>query len=275
VADPGRRRITEYLTKAMREAKTRTSWTDQDPAYEDAVCGLARAILADEQLSGQIAAFVARIEPDARANALGAKLVQLTMPGVPDLYQGAELASLTLVDPDNRRPVDFARRRAMLAILDDPQADNPALAGSERAAGDEAATLLDWQKLLVTVRTLRLRREHPDWFARADDPVTAYDALAARGPAADHAVAFARGGHAVTVVTRLPATLRDRGGWSDTTLDLPHPSVPLHAAQPPGDPGTADEPAWRDVLTGTVHIGGRLPLAQLTERLPVALLIPA
>jgi (1->4)-alpha-D-glucan 1-alpha-D-glucosylmutase len=268
-------RITEYLTKAMREAKTRTSWTDQDPAYEAAVCGLARAVLADEQLSGQIAAFVARIEPDARANALGAKLVQLTMPGVPDLYQGAELSCLVLVDPDNRRPVDFARRRAMLAVLDDPQADNPALAGSERAAGDEAATLLDWQKLLVTSRTLRLRREHPAWFAGADDPVLAYDALAARGPAADHVVAFARGGRAVTVATRLPATLRDRGGWADTTLDLPHPSVPLHATGRPGGPGAPDEPAWRDVLTGAVHMGGRLPLAQLTERLPVALLVPA
>jgi malto-oligosyltrehalose synthase len=278
-------RITGYLTKAMREAKTRTSWTDPDPAYEDAVCGLATAVLADERLSGQIAAFAARIEPDARANALGAKLVQLTMPGVPDLYQGAELGWLALVDPDNRRPVDYARRRAMLAILDDPQADNPALAGSEYAAGDEAATLLDWQKLLVTSRALRLRRDHPDWFARSDDPVTAYDALAARGPAADHVVAFARGGRAVTVVTRLPAGLRHRGGWADTTLDLPHPSRPLHAPPAPADSlrsaralhpsGPPDEPAWRDVLTGAIHIGARLPLAQLTERLPVALLIPA
>jgi (1->4)-alpha-D-glucan 1-alpha-D-glucosylmutase len=265
-ADAGR--ITQYLTKAMREAKTATSWTEPDAAYEDAVCDLARAVIADDRLSGQVAAFAARIEPDARSNALGAKLVQLTMPGVPDVYQGAELSWLALVDPDNRRPVDFGRRRAMLATLDDPAADNPALAGpglgsTALAAGDGDATLLDWQKLLVTSRTLRLRRDHPAWFAGASDPLAAYDPLAAHGPAADHAVAFVRGRHAVTVATRLPATLRLRGGWADTTLLLTHPS------------DAPDEPAWRDVLTGTVHLGSRLPLAQLTERLPVALLIPA
>jgi (1->4)-alpha-D-glucan 1-alpha-D-glucosylmutase len=108
-----------------------------------------------------------------------------------------------------------------------------------------------------------VRRDHPAWFAAASDPLAAYDPLAARGPAADHAVAFVRGRHAVTVATRLPATLRDRGGWADTTLLLTHPS------------DAPDEPAWRDVLTGTVHLGARLPLAQLTELLPVALLIPA
>jgi (1->4)-alpha-D-glucan 1-alpha-D-glucosylmutase len=265
-ADPGR--IAEYLTKAMREAKTATSWTEPDAAYEDAVTGLARAAIADARLSGLLAAFAARIEPDARSNALGAKLVQLTMPGVPDVYQGSELGLLALVDPDNRRPVDFARRQAMLATLDDAGADNPALAGpgldsTGLAAGDGDATLLDWQKLLVTSRALRLRRDHPAWFAAAADPLAAYDPLAAHGPAADHAVAFVRGRHAVTVATRLPAALRHRGGWSDTTLLLTHPS------------DAPDEPAWRDVLTGTVHLGARLPLAQLTERLPVALLVPA
>jgi (1->4)-alpha-D-glucan 1-alpha-D-glucosylmutase len=265
-ADPDR--IAEYLTKAMREAKTATSWTEPDAAYEDAVTGLARAAIADARLSGLLAAFAARIEPDARSNALGAKLVQLTMPGVPDVYQGSELGLLALVDPDNRRPVDFARRQAMLATLDDPGADNPALAGpgldsTGLAAGDGDATLLDWQKLLVTSRALRLRRDHPAWFAAAADPLAAYDPLAAHGPAADHAVAFVRGRHTVTVATRLPAALRHRGGWSDTTLLLTHPS------------DAPDEPAWRDVLTGTVHLGARLPLAQLTERLPVALLVPA
>ena len=272
------RRVTEYLTKAMREAKTATSWSDPDVAYEDAVRDLARAVIADARLSGQIAAFTARIEPDARSNSLGAKLVQLTMPGVPDVFQGSELSWLPLVDPDNRRPVDFARRRAMLATLDDPQAGNPALAGPVLdspatdspvrsspgpAAGDGDATLLDWQKLLVTSRALRLRRDHPAWFGAADDPVAAYDPLAAHGPAADHAIAFIRGRHAVTVATRLPATLRHRGGWADTSLLLSHPS------------GAPDEPAWRDVLTDTVHRGSRLALAQLTERLPVALLVPA
>ena len=101
----------------------------------------------------------------------------------------------------------------------------------------------------MTSRALWLRRDHPDWFAGS------YTPLAAEGPAAEHAVAFLRGGHAVTVVTRLPAGLRRRGGWADTALPLPE----LH---------------WRDVLTGVRHAGLRPPLDELTRRLPVALLIP-
>jgi (1->4)-alpha-D-glucan 1-alpha-D-glucosylmutase len=231
-------RLTEYLYKAMREAKTRTSWTDQDTDYEESVTGLARAVLADQGLAGSIADFVARIEPDARVNSLGAKLVQLTMTGVPDLYQGCELASYSLVDPDNRRPVDFARRMDLLATLD----------GARPPAG------LDGDKLLVTSRALRLRRDRPGWFAGP------YEPLAASGPAAEHVLAFARGA-AVTVATRLPAGLRRRGGWSGTTLDRPSP------------PSGTD--AWRDVLTGAVHSGLPLSLAQLTARFPVALLVPA
>ncbi len=236
-------RLTEYLYKAMREAKTRTSWTDQDTAYEDAVAGLARAVLADAGLAGSIAGFVARIEPDARVNSLGAKLVQLTMTGVPDLYQGCELGSFSLVDPDNRRPVDFARRASLLAALDDASSLGSGQAG------------LDADKLLITSRALRLRRDHPDWFAGT------YEPLAASGPAAGHVLAFARGGAAVTVATRRPVGLRDRGGWAGTVL--PMPVVPAGSA------------GCRDVLTGTVHPGPRLSLEQLTRQLPVALLIPA
>ena len=236
-------RLTEYLYKAMREAKTRTSWTDQDTAYEDAVAGLARAVLADAGLAGSIAGFVARIEPDARVNSLGAKLVQLTMTGVPDLYQGCELGSFSLVDPDNRRPVDFARRASLLAALDDASSLGSGQAG------------LDADKLLITSRALRLRRDHPDWFAGT------YEPLAASGPAAGHVLAFARCGAAVTVATRRPVGLRDRGGWAGTVL--PMPVVPAGSA------------GWRDVLTGTVHPGPRLSLEQLTRQLPVALLIPA
>jgi (1->4)-alpha-D-glucan 1-alpha-D-glucosylmutase len=230
----GSERLAGYLDKAMHEAKTRTSWTVRRPGYESAVLGLAEAVLADPELTTAVASFVARIAPDARVNTLGAKLVQLTMPGVPDVYQGCELTGLSLVDPDNRRPVDYQRRRRLLAAL---------------AEGPDQAVGLDAEKLLVTSRALWLRRDHSDWFAGG------YLPLAAEGPAADHVVAFARGNHAVTVVTRLPAGLRRRGGWADTTLPLPE----LH---------------WRDVLTGVRHAGLRPPLDELTRRLPVALLIP-
>jgi (1->4)-alpha-D-glucan 1-alpha-D-glucosylmutase len=233
----GPERLDEYLGKAMHEAKTRTSWTLRRPGYESAVLGLAGAVLGDPELTAAIAGFVARIAPDARVNTLGAKLVQLTMPGVADVYQGCELTGLSLVDPDNRRPVDYQRRQRLLAALD-ANPDQAAFGGG-----------LDAEKLLVTSRALRLRRDRPDWFSGG------YTPLAAEGPAAGHAFAFLRGGHAVTVVTRLPAGLRRRGGWADTALPLPE----LH---------------WRDVFTGIRHAGLRPPLGELTRLLPVALLIP-
>ena len=222
-------RLAGYLRKAMREAKTATSWTDPDEDYEAAVLGLADRVLADGELSRAIAGFVTGLAADARVNSLGMKLVQLTMPGVADVYQGCELAGLSLVDPDNRRPVDFGRRRQLLAAL---------------GAGAAAAGL-DAEKLLVTSAALRLRRQHPDWFTGD------YQPLAAEGPAAGHAVAFARGGQAVTVATRLPAGLRGRGGWDGTVLTLPS------QRSAGGSGGSPSGLAWRDLLTGAVHPGPR------------------
>ncbi|GLY89209.1 malto-oligosyltrehalose synthase [Actinoallomurus iriomotensis] len=225
-------RLKEYLTKAMREAKTRTSWVNGDAAYEEAVLAHVDAVLADPELADDIEGFVALLAPYARANSLAQKLVQLTMPGVPDVYQGCELAGLSLVDPDNRRPVDYVRRRELLADLD---------------AGTVPADL-GGEKLLVTSRALRLRDEHPEWFSGG------YEPLAADGPAAEHALAFRRGG-VTTVVTRLPAGLDARGGWDDTHLPLS------------GGP-------WRDLLTGQSYVSP-VPLTGLLGMLPVALLIEA
>ncbi len=234
-----RERLTGYLRKAMREAKSRTSWTDPDAEYESQVLTFAELVLDDDELTGRIGRFVRGLAGDAGANALGAKLVQLTMPGVADTYQGCELAGLRLVDPDNRAPADFARAADLLAALD---------------AGDQPPGLdpgqLDTAKLLVTATTLRLRRAHPDWFAGE------YTPLPAEGPAAHHAVSFARGGSAVTVVTRLPAGLRGNGGWAGTVLPLPHPGP------------------WLDLLTGTAHPGARPLVSDLLQRHPVALLVP-
>jgi (1->4)-alpha-D-glucan 1-alpha-D-glucosylmutase len=241
-------RLAGYLTKAVREADRRTSWTAPDAEYEGAVLGLAARALDDQELSDSIGEFVVAIAGDALVNSLGAKLVQLTMVGVPDVYQGCELSGLSLVDPDNRRPVDFARRRALLAELDASRLDI--------AAPGDGGARLDAAKLLVTAQALRLRRARPEWFAGGYAPVTAV------GPAADHVVAFARGGPdtggpAVTVATRLPVGLRARGGWSDTVLPL--------AGRAPG---------WVDVLTGAVFRGDSLLLGDVTGALPVALLVP-
>jgi (1->4)-alpha-D-glucan 1-alpha-D-glucosylmutase len=226
-------RIASYLVKAMREAKTRTSWTDPDEGYESAALAFAEAVLGEPGLTAAVTAFVGRIAPSARVNSLGAKLVQLTMPGVADIYQGCELAGFSLVDPDNRRPVYYSVRWALLTALD---------------AGAPAAGL-DAEKLLVTSRALRLRRDRPDWFCGG------YAPLHATGPAARHAVAFGRG-RAIIVATRLPFGLRQGGGWADTALDVP-------------------AGRWRDVLTGAIHTGPRPLLSDIALRLPVALLIPA
>jgi maltooligosyltrehalose synthase len=229
-------RAAAYLTKAMREAKTVTSWQDPDQEYEAAVLGLAAAVLGDGGLAAAIAGFAARIAADARVNSLGAKLVQLTMPGAADVYQGCELCSFALVDPDNRRLVDYSRRWFLLAAQD--------------AGGPGLPPDLDTEKLLVTSRALRLRRAHPGWFTGGYAPVRV------TGPAAGHVIAFQRGGHAITVATRLPVGLRRRGGWAGTVLRIP--------------PGR-----WRDVLTGATHAGPHLLLSDIEIRLPVALLVPA
>jgi (1->4)-alpha-D-glucan 1-alpha-D-glucosylmutase len=168
------------------------------------------------------------------------------------VYQGCELAGLSLVDPDNRRPVDYGRRRSLLAEVDAGPAE-VLDAGLDAASSADPVARLDAAKLLVTSRALRLRRDHPDWFAGSYEPLTA------AGEAAGHAVAFARGGHAVTVTTRLPVRLRRRGGWGGTLLPL----LPAGAAA-----------GWVDVLTGVVHRGESVLLADLTQRLPVALLVP-
>ncbi|WP_373321763.1 malto-oligosyltrehalose synthase [Micromonospora okii] len=194
-----RERLHAYAEKAAREASVATSWADPDAAFEQAMHAVIDRMYDDPELRAELTEFVAEITPAGRANSLGQKLVQLAMPGVPDVYQGTELWENSLVDPDNRRPVDFAVRRELLADLD---------AGRLPAVDDSGAA-----KLLVVSRTLRLRRDHPELF-------TGYRPVPAHGPAAAHAVAFDRGG-ALAVATRLPVRLARDGGWRDTTLPLP------------------------------------------------------
>jgi (1->4)-alpha-D-glucan 1-alpha-D-glucosylmutase len=228
-----RERARAYAEKAAREAGTSTSWTDVDEAFEAQLRDMVDAAFDDEQTRAAIEAFVAGIAPLGWSNSLAQKLLQLTMPGVPDVYQGTELWDLSLVDPDNRRPVDYDLRRRLLADLDG--GDVPALDATGAA------------KLLVVSRTLRARREHPEWF-------TTYDPVAVRGSAGSHLVAFDRGG-AVTVVTRLPERLAAEG-WGDTALELP-------------------TGAWRDLLTGERHVSDVAGVAadRVLARLPVALLV--
>ena len=230
-----RERLGQYLTKATREAKRHTSWTHPEPAYDDAVQAFAAAVLGDRALMTSIGEFAADLDGPARVAVLGQKLVQLMMPGVPDVYQGCELVDLSLVDPDNRRPVDFAERRRRLARLD---------------AGEKPADVHD-EKLLVTATALRLRRAHPEWFTGRE---ATYRPLPTT---TGNAIAFGRGEgdavSAVAVATRLPLALARRGGWGEHTLSLP--------------PGP-----WRNLLTGRTIEGGSVALAPLLDRYPVAIL---
>jgi (1->4)-alpha-D-glucan 1-alpha-D-glucosylmutase len=228
-------RMASYLGKASKEAKLVTSHVEAVPEVDEIIAAWPTAVLADAELVAEIEEFVERIAGPGRAVSLGQKLLQLAGPGVPDVYQGTELFEYSLVDPDNRRPVDWAARQALLARLDEgwlPDVD-----------ADGAA------KLLVTLSGLRLRRYRPELF-------TGYRPVPAQGPAASHAVAFARSPSLVAVATRLPVGLAARGGWADTVLPLP---------------GAATD--WHDIVTDTAVDGSAPALGALLERYPVALLV--
>ena len=188
-------RAVAYVEKATREAKARTSWTDPVPEFDEAVAGFVRGVLGDERLRSRIAAFVATLARSWRTTALAQKAVQLTVPGVADTYQGSELWDLSLVDPDNRRPVDYDARRRMLVLDGLPEVDDSGAA-----------------KLHVVSRLLRLRRDRSELFLAG----SSYTPLDAGG----RAVGFVRGGQVVTVApTR--ALLVERHGWGDDAVELP------------------------------------------------------
>jgi (1->4)-alpha-D-glucan 1-alpha-D-glucosylmutase len=228
-----------YATKAAREARLRTSWTAPDAGYEAALEHFVRGCLADTAFVAEVERFTAPLVGPGRVNALAQTLLKVTAPGVPDLYQGTELWDLSLVDPDNRRPVDYGARRRLLASLDE---GDPA---SVLAAVDEGLP-----KLWLIARALDLRRRRPDLLG----PGASYAPLEAAGGRRAHAFAFLRGDAALTVIPRLVLRLARTGGWSATALPLP--------------PGR-----WHNVLDGREHEGATLlRIADLLERFPVALL---
>jgi (1->4)-alpha-D-glucan 1-alpha-D-glucosylmutase len=190
-------RMHAYAEKAMREASDGTTWSSPDTSYETAVHQAVDAAYQDRRLRAAWDKIDQLITGPGWSNSLGQKLVQLTMPGVPDVYQGTELWEDSLVDPDNRRPVDFAGRVQLLQSL-----------RSEPSKIDETGVA----KLWITRQALRLRRRHPDWFK-------GYQPLIARGSAHDHLIGFDRGG-AITLATRVPMSLARNGGWRDTTVEI-------------------------------------------------------
>jgi (1->4)-alpha-D-glucan 1-alpha-D-glucosylmutase len=230
-------RLIAYMEKAMREAKQQTSWTQPNKEFEEALKTFIERILESQAFVTELERFVGRVLEAGRMNSLAQTLLKYTAPGVPDTYQGGELWDLSLVDPDNRRPVNYDLRREML---------NELRSGMEV---DEIMRRMNsgMPKLFVTHHALSLRREHPEWFG-VD---AAYTPMVAEGSKSEHLIGFMRGDSVAALVPRWP--LRLGGNWGATTVELP-----------PGE--------WRNVFTRETVTGGRLRVESLIRRFPVALL---
>jgi (1->4)-alpha-D-glucan 1-alpha-D-glucosylmutase len=235
-------RMQGYMEKAMREAKEQSSWVANNKEYEDALRGFIDRTLADTSFVAELEQFVHGIQRAAWTNSLAQTLMKYTAPGVPDLYQGSELWDLSLVDPDNRRPVDYALRCDLLKQV------QRMTAGQVMERAPEGLP-----KLWTIHHALKLRREQPDWFGAAAD----YMPLAVTGKKQQHAIAFLRGDAVVTVVPRWSMTLGT--DWGDTSIELP-----LGSDQ--------HKYRWANRLTGRAIEGGRIALGDLLRDFPVALL---
>ncbi len=227
-------RLKAYMQKAMREAKQRTSWVANNAEFEDELNTYMESLLKDEAFVKDLQAFVNGILEAGRLNSLAQTLIKHTSPGVPDLYQGGELWDLSLVDPDNRRPVDYAKRSRFLQEL---QGMKPA---------DILKRMDDGlPKLWVVQQALQLRNEHPEWFGAE----AAYEPMYAEGADKDRVIAYLRGMDVLTVAPRWSL----KGGITDAALTLPSGS-------------------WINQLTGDQHQGG-CSIAALLQPFPVALLV--
>lgn len=232
-------RLQAYMAKATREAKLHTSWTDPDEYYDGALAAFAAELLEDPAYVADVEQVVDRLRRPGWTVALAQKLLTMTAPGVPDLYQGSECWDLSLVDPDNRRPVDYERRRHLLR-----QALSTSAADLWAAEDGDGAT-----KVAVVRAALEVRGQHPAAFG----PEGSYEPVVAEGRGAEHLLGFIRGGKVLTAVTRTPEVLERDGGWGATTVTLP-----------------AGE--WVDTLSGRRH-HGTVPVAELLGAMPVALLV--
>lgn len=233
----GKDRLLPYMEKACREAKAYTNWLAPNEEFESATRKFIESIYADRTFMASFEGFVAKTILPGRINSLSQTLLKLTAPGVPDTYQGMELWDLSLVDPDNRRPVDYSLRRRLLNELQ-------ALTADEIWARIEEGL----PKLWTVFRALHTREEHQDAFG----PKGECEPLIATGPMSRNAIGFIRGGTVATIVTRLPVRLH--GDWKDTTVPLPKGN-------------------WKDVLNGCAISDGAVRLQDILKPLPISLLV--
>jgi (1->4)-alpha-D-glucan 1-alpha-D-glucosylmutase len=242
-------RVAAYMIKAVREGKEESSWSNPNNAYETALTHFISTALDVSRPNAFLADFHGFIAPLARLSAIASLaqlVIKLTAPGVPDIYQGCELWDFSLVDPDNRRPPDYARRRDLLAHI---------------AASGPAALTGGWEdgreKLFAAHRLLQLRRRHPALFSDGD-----YIPLPGGDSGDDHLCAFQRQNHGAAMVVAVPRLVYrlhaggDAPGWGDTRLALPEPGP------------------WHDVFTGREYDGQTpVPAAALFAGFPAAVLL--
>jgi (1->4)-alpha-D-glucan 1-alpha-D-glucosylmutase len=234
-------RAQEFMLKATREAKQKTSWTTNNTEFEEALKKFIAGILGHAPFVSELEQFVGKVIDAGRMNSLAQTLLKHTAPGVPDLYQGSELWDLSLVDPDNRRPVDYGLRAKLLKELTKRKPAEAAAEAMRRA--DEGLP-----KLWTIHQALCLRRQRPESF----DAEAGYTPLHVAGPKAQHAIAYLRGDSVATVVPRLTSLLG--GDWKQTAVTLP-------------------EGVWANRLTGASVAGGRVSVAELLRDFPVAILV--
>ncbi len=230
-------RIQVYMLKAAREGKQQTTWLNPNEKFEAALKQFISAVFATDELMGDIAKCADHLKLSGRINAMAQTLVRLTAPGVPDTYQGCEVWDLSLVDPDNRRPVDYLVRARLLEELKEKSVEDVMRRMEEGAP-----------KLWTIYRALQLRRERPGSFG-VDGTYTPLRASGAKGA---HVIAFQRGQDVITLIPRLVHQLQ--GGWGDTSIQLP-----------------AGE--WVNRLTGEKWTGMAYSVGTLLRTFPVALLV--
>ncbi|MBV8114104.1 MAG: malto-oligosyltrehalose synthase [Silvibacterium sp.] len=233
-------RAQSYMLKAVREAKQQTTWVANNKEFEEALHSFIEKTLAHQPFTEKLEEFVRRIRDAGRVNSLAQTLLKHVVPGVPDLYQGDELWDLSLVDPDNRRPVDYDLRRRLLEEIQNSNGSEIVSQILRRA--DEGLP-----KLWTIHQALLLRREHPEWFGCQ----AAYTPLLAEGSKAEHVLACMRGDSVIAVAPRLFLTL-DKS-WRRTRLALP-------------------QGHWKNRLTREDVPGGNIEVESLLRQFPVALL---
>lgn len=245
-------RIEQCAIKSIREAKVHTAWLRPNQAYEEACSNFVKAVLSSDQFLTEFLPFQHKIAHYGILNSLSQTLIKLTSPGIPDIYQGAELWDLSLVDPDNRRPVDFNLRET---FLDEIQAATDRIALIQKLLETRQTGQI---KQFLVAQVLKLRNQYQSAFLKGD-----YMPLEATGKFQDHIIAFARKDAERTIVTiaprfftRLiqPDQLSIAEVWEDTAISLPGSS-------------------WQDALLNVEHSGETLLLKDVLRYCPVALLV--